>query len=281
MRVLRNLVVISDLHCGCWMGLLPKNGIKLDRGPRIKPSAMQRKVIRWWEEFWLHWVPEVTHGEPYGICVNGDLMDGRKHGVTQISRNLADQLRIAYEVLAPMRDHPNCVAFFIVRGTEAHSGESSEAEEMLAERLDAMPDEVGNRSRYVLWIRIGEGLVNAMHHIGTTSSAAYETSAINAELASTYTDAGRWKNEPPDIVIRSHRHRSAGIWLPSEKGMAQSMVTAGWQLKTPFAYRIAGGRVVTPQIGGHIVRHGDEELHLRHKVWPVGRPKEEVVHVKG
>ena len=65
-----------------------------------------------------------------------------------------------------------------------------------------------------------------------------------------FTEAGRWGNKPPDVVVRSHRHRCIETRIPNAKGYATSFVTAGWQLKTPFAYRIADGRQALPQIGG-------------------------------
>ena len=49
------------------------------------------------------------------------------------------------------------------------------------------------------------------------------------------------------------------------------------QRKTPFAYRVPGGRVTEPQIGGSIIRQGDKDLFTRHQVWELDPPKEEIV----
>jgi len=49
-------------------------------------------------------------------------------------------------------------------------------------------------------------------------------------------------------------------------------------LKTPFVYRLATGRSGTPQIGGYLIKHGDEDdIYTRFKVWKIKRSKEEVV----
>jgi hypothetical protein len=53
-----------------------------------------------------------------------------------------------------------------------------------------------------------------------------------------------------------------------------AVVVPGWQLKTPFSHRVAGARQSEPQIGGCVLRCGDEEVFARHKVWRITRPKE-------
>jgi len=270
-----NIVVVSDTHCGCRLGLCPPEGIQLDGGGTYLPSALQRTVWSWWEEFWGEWVPRVTHGEPYSVVVNGDMVEGVHHRATsQISHDLGDQAEIAYRVFKPISEQ--CEGrFYMVRGTPAHVGESGVDEEKLAKRLGAIPNAEGQRSRFELWKRCGDGLVHLNHHIGTTSSSQHETSAVNAELAHAFVEAGRWGEEPPDVVCRSHRHRCCEVRIPSRKGYAVAFVTAAWQLKTPFAYKVAGARQTMPQIGGHLIRAGDEELHTRHWVKDIARPKPE------
>lgn len=275
---IRTLVVVSDLHCGCQMGLCPARGVTLDGGGRYEPSRLQRIVWGWWCEFWRRWVPEVTHGEPYAVVVNGDALDGRHHGsTTQISQNLADQRRIAYEVLAPVREL--AAAYYHVRGTEAHVGQSGEDEEELAGKLAAEMTEDGRRARWELWARLGSGgpLVHFSHHIGTAGSTAYESSAVMREMSESFVEAGRWREQPPDVIVRSHRHRLIRIEVPSTEGSAIGIVTPAWQLKTPFCHKVAGARQSQPQIGGIIVRDYDGAAYTRHFVKHITRPKESVL----
>lgn len=269
------MVVISDTHVGCRLGLMHPDGAKLDSGGPVEPSLLQRRVWSMWEEFWGEWVPRVTHGEPYAVVHNGDAIDGVHHNsTTQWSHNLADQSRHARRILEDVVQA--CEGrYYHIRGTEAHVGKSGVEEERLAEALKAIPNEEGQHARYELWLRVGGGaLCHFLHHIGTTSSAQHETSAVNAELAAIYADSGRWGHEPPMVVARSHRHRCSEVRLPCRSGYATVFVTACWQLKTPFAWKIAGARVTTPQIGGSLIRAGGEELHTRHCVWDIGRTKE-------
>jgi len=276
MKPADNLVVISDLHCGCQIGLCPSEGADRDSGGRYKPSTVQRKIWRHWLQFWDEWVPHITKGEPYDLVINGDLIDGRHHGtISQLSQNLTIQARIAERILKPRVDAVHAMGrrVFIIRGTEAHGGKSGEQEDALAYRLNAVHNEFGQWARYDLWIKVGQGLVNILHHIGTTGSSAYESTAVHKELVEAFQEAGRWKNRPPDMVVRSHRHRFFKTEVSAANSSATAVVTPGWQGKTPLTYRIAGARQSPPQFGGICIKQGEEGLYVRHKVWTIGRSK--------
>lgn len=280
-----NLIVFSDTHCGCRLGLCPPDPIALDDGGTYQASKFQRQVWQLWREFWDVWVPEVTKGEPYDLVHNGDAIDGVHHNsTTQVSHNIEDQLRIAEAALLPVVAACKATGgtYFHIRGTEAHVGQSGVWEEQLGKRLGAKPNAEGQFARYDLWKRVGTStkrvtapLVHLLHHIGTTGSAAHEASAVNAELAAEFVEAARWRREPPDYVVRSHRHRSLAVDLDSAKGYAAAIVTPAWQGRTPFAYKIPGARLQTPQFGGILIRLGNEEHHYRRKVWSIGRSDEE------
>lgn len=278
---IQNIVVISDTHCGCGLGLIGKDGFELDTGGHYRPSRLQKKVYSWWEEFWYEWVPRVTHGEPFAVVHNGDGIEGVHHkATTMVTANIEDQKRIFSDVMKPIVDL--CEGrFYMVRGTPAHVGPDASDEEGIARDIGAVPDRDGHRARFELWMRCGDGLIHFNHHIGTTSSSHHETSAVNAELGTAFVEAGRWGHEPPDIIVRSHRHRCSEVRLPSKKnkkrGYVTAFVTAAWQLKTPFLFKVAGGRMTMPQIGGSIIRMGEEELHTRHWVNDIERDPPEVV----
>lgn len=272
---IRNLVCVSDTHIGCKLALHHPDGAAVDEGNLILPSRLQLKLWDFWQFFWQEWVPQVTRGEPFIVVHNGDAIDGVHHGsTTQWSHDLAAQRIHAEKILRPVADA--CEGrYYHIRGTEAHVGKSGTEEEQLAKSLGAIPNTDGQYARWELWKRLGDGLIHFTHHIGVTSSSAHETSAVNAELASAFNEAGRWGHRPPNILVRSHRHRSCEIRLPSPSGYATAFVTPAWQLKTPYVYRIPGGRNSTPQLGGCLIRVGDEETHTRHFVKDLGRTEEE------
>lgn len=272
----RTLVVISDTHCGCRLGLCPPERIRLDDGGFYEASEFQVQMWILWREFWDEWIPQVTRGEPYDPVHNGDVIDGVHHSsTTQISQNIEDQQRIAELVMRP--EIEKCKQggrYYHIRGTAAHVGQSSVYEEQIARKLGAEPNGTGQYARYDLWKRVGKALVHLMHHVGVTSSAAHGASAVNAELTAEYVEAARWNREPPDFVVRSHRHRSIAVDLNSAKGYAAAIVTPAWQGKTPFAWKVAGARISEPQFGGIVIRQGDEEFYYRRRVWGIGRSEE-------
>lgn len=226
-----NLVIVSDLHVGCRVGLAHPDGHEMDDGATYWPTKLQQKMWCWWEEFWSTWVPEVTHGEPYAVCLNGDCLDGVHHNsVTQWTQNLTFQRRAAVKILRPVVEM--CGGrYYHVRGTEAHAGKSGQDEEEIASQLNAIPNKDGQYARYELWIRVGRGLAHITHHIGTAGSMHYESTAPMRELTEAYVESGRWKEESPDWVVRSHRHRNVEVRVQTHKGFATVAVTAGWQLK--------------------------------------------------
>jgi hypothetical protein len=174
--------------------------------------------------------------------------------------------------------NPMCVGYYHIRGTEAHVGKSGQQEEGLAKSLGAIPDEIGNYARWELWMKLNGCLIHFSHHIGTTQSANYESTAPYKEYIESLTDASRWHNQPPDVIVRSHRHRAIETRVATENGYGISLVTPAWQLKTPHTYRFSLGRSSMPQIGGVLIRHGNEDsVFTRSKIWNIQRPKEVTV----
>ena len=264
--MISNIVVFSDIHVGCSLAIMHPDGAECDGGRIVKPSKIQLAIYAVWREFWDKWVPRATNGEPFIVVNNGDTVDGsHHHATTQWSHNINDQRTHAELLIRPVVEA--CKGrYYHIRGTEAHVGQSGEYEETLAKSLGAIKDEQGRYARWELLKKIGKYRVHFSHHIGTTSSAAHESSAINAEISAMFTNAGRIGTQPPDVVVRSHRHRCIEVRLPSEGGYKSSFTTAAWQAKTPYVYRIPGGRTGSSQIGGSLIRLGKEELHTRHLV---------------
>lgn len=271
-----NAVVVSDTHVGCRLALCHPDGFQMDDGGVYRPSIFQKKVWAMWEYFWKEFVPEATRGEPFYVVHNGDAIDGSHHGsTTQISHNLEDQRRHAHKILKPIVEL--CEGrYYHIRGTEAHVGQTAEDEEALARSLNAIPNDQGQYARFDLWLKVGDSLGHLLHHIGSTGSQAYEATAVHKELTEEILEAARWGNRVPDWIVRSHRHRYLRTEIPTARGHSISAVTPCWQGKTPFAWKIPGARLSTPQFGGLVVRQApDGEVFIRPKVWTVDRSKTE------
>ena len=280
-KVSPSIVCVSDIHSGCRLALFPDKVLTLDTHP-FHQSPFQAKIWSWWREFWDEFVPSVLHDDPYDIVFNGDSIDGAHHGSTsQLTHNLTDQRTIAGEVLGPevKRCKERGGRYFHIAGTESHVGPAASDEETLSKTLGAQKARDGRHARWDLWLRCGKGLVHFLHHIGTTGSQAYEATAVHKELIEEYQEAARWRDRPPDIIVRSHRHRYIRTAIATDVQdieEAQSVVTPGWQGKTGYVYRIAGGRLSRPQFGGIVIRqHPDGILYVRPFVRSIERSKTE------
>lgn len=240
------------------------------------PSGLQLKIDDMWDEFFDEWVPEATRGEPWMLVINGDTLEGdHHHARTPFSTNPVDQCRCAEMLIAPKVKKAE--GLYMVRGTEAHVGRSASEEEALGRTLGAIPNWEGQYVRWDLWKRMGVGkLVHFLHHIGSTGSQAYEATAVIKELTEEFTEAARWRRETPDCIVRSHRHRYIKVEVPvgsdsGDTGNSTSVVTPCWQAKTPFAWKIPGARLSTPQFGGVLIRYAHGRLFTDAKVWTIGR----------
>lgn len=258
-----HIIVVSDIHAGSSVAVCPPT-VHLDDEGEYRFSKYQAVLWAWWREFWDQWVPKVTNGQPYAVVVNGDIVDGQvKRTNATITASTATQHKIAKMLLEPVKRRS--AEFYVIRGTEAHVGLSAEREEAIAQELGAIGNE-WKASRWDLWYELGDKLIHFSHHIGATSSTAFETAALNRELVASFVECGQWNERPPDMIVRSHRHRHSHMGLPTESGEAVALVTPGWQLHTPYSHRL-GQSMRLPQIGGLCIIHDDGELYWRAKTW--------------
>jgi len=267
---MKAIIAISDTHVGGFEGLCPGDGIQLDSGNRFMPSKFQSYVWECWEHFWHHWVPAQTkHAKRIVVVHNGDVVDGNHHEAVNLLGNVATQEKAAVRILKPIADK---YPLYMVRGTEAHGGKSEQSTERVAETLKCQEDkDTGNRTWWQVWLDIDGRVFQFAHHIGTTSSAAYETSAPMRELVAGLVESAQWKQRLPDVFVRSHRHRFLPISIPSVNGRIQLVVTPAWQLRTPMIERV--DRMRLPHIGGVIFRVEDGRCETIEKIYPMPVPE--------
>lgn len=282
MKLISQVVNFADIHAGCKLGLCPIEGVSTLDGGHWKPTlTAQKKMWKYWLEFRDEWIPSVTKGEPFVVVCNGDALNGAPHeSIGHIDKAWTIQIDIAEQIIKDLLKNKNCVGYYHIAGTEAHVGKSGEYEELLAKRLGAIPDKTGRHARYELYLEIRRGkckrLLHYAHHIGSASRAAYETSAVMAELAETFVDSARWGLRVPDAIIRAHRHRYIKVEIPTSNNSGLALTLPCWQLKTPFSYKIPGGRVTQPMLGGVLLRIDEEDLYSRRFMRSIARPKMEV-----
>jgi len=264
------IVAISDLHIGSHSGLCPEYGIHLDDGSAYTPSKFQSYVWRCWTHFWDGFVADNTRDcESVTVVVNGDVIDGNHHQSPSLIGNVQDQERAAIELLSVIRaKYP----LYMVRGTEAHGGLAEQSTERVARALQCPQDEAGNYSSWQLWLTVCGVTFQFAHHIGTTSSAAYETSAPMRELVAGLVEAAQWGHPLADVYVRSHRHRYIPVSIPAANDKdIQLVITPAWQLRTPHVERI--DRMRLPHIGGIVFKMEDGNCQTIKKLYEMPKPE--------
>jgi hypothetical protein len=271
---MKSVITVSDLHVGSTMGLCPPIVKVTDRG-EYRPNKYQRTLRKYWINFWRVIVPERTQGAKMRVVeINGDAIDGVHHETVSVfSTSLRAQEEAAIEKLQEIREI--CPVpideFYFVKGTEAHVGKAGDNEERIAKAIGAVPNETGEYASYQWWIDVDGCLFQFAHHIGVTSSAAYESSAPMREMIAGLIEAAQWDRKLPHIFVRSHRHRFIEVPIPTVNGRIRSIITPGWQLRTPNVERI--DRMRMPHIGGVIFNVEEGECQVREKIYPLPEPK--------
>lgn len=264
---MKSIVIVSDLHCGSTLGLTTEQVMPMAEGGGYQPSRFQADVARAWHDFFRNIVPKETKGSKKRILVvNGDMVDGNHHNTVALAtNNIQIQEMWATTILTDASKDFDRV--YCTLGTEAHSLPGGQADERIAAAIGAEKNPDGMSAAWQLWLDIDGMLVNIAHHIGTTSSAAYESSAVMRELVAALVEAGQWEQKLPDVIVRSHRHRYIRLAIPSAKGEIQAVVTPGWQLKTPFVERL--DRMRMPHIGAIILKMDGSTCEIKAKIYPM------------
>lgn len=258
------LLITSDWHVGSSVGLCPRNGLVCDDGIVVPPSKFQQGLIKAMDDM-VDYACGFNGVESRSLIVNGDMVDGFHHNTVAITTNNIDRQEAgALSILQEIGDRFDRV--YVNRGTEAHVQQSAQSEERIARSVGAVIDEMGNHSSWQLWLNVDGCVFNIAHHISSTSSAAYESSAPMRELTAAMVEAGQWGQRVPDVVIRSHRHRYVQVRIPSKTGEIVIAVTPGFQLKTPFTEKI--DRMRMPHIGGLICIVEDGICQIIPRIYP-------------
>jgi hypothetical protein len=261
------LAVVSDLHAGSTVALCPEK-IALDDGGEYHASKAQRWLWQCWLDYWrqVHETREWYGADLYAIF-NGDLIDGDHHNTSQIlSRNpnaQAAALNAAMRV--PLDLSPDKI--FIVRGTEAHVGQSASGEERIADglRRDKRPiqgdPETGTASWWHLRMDVQGVRIDVTHHgrTGQREHTRMSAAVLHAhDILLTHVKSG---DPAPHLCLRGHYHR----FNDSHDACPTRVITTGaWQLKTGFVHKVAADSLA--DVGGLIAVIENGELHEPKKI---------------
>jgi hypothetical protein len=239
MSNIRALVVLSDLHIGSTVALLPPGFVTME-GNAIGQTPLQSWLWECWEQS-NQWIAETLGKSPYGLVLNGDLIEGLHHRTTQvISPDLADQIVAAKQVLIPVAKKAKKV--FVVKGTECHTG-NVEAGLGTAIGAEIDPD-TGVAAFDRLTIDVAGVRCVFRHHIGTSVRRALSATQLSIQLAEEQVEAAVNGEVLPQVLCCAHRHKFGKY--EDEKGLC--VVSPPWQGLSRFAHKVVSQARTKPGV---------------------------------
>lgn len=241
--------IVGDMHIGSTVGLCPRR-VALDDGGAYEASKSQRWLWSCWLNYWLEvGKRKEAAGAQVVAVLNGDLCDRNTHGHYQLfTINRATLQAAVLDTLTPMLAVADCV--IVIRGTEAHTGQSAEMEEWLARDIDAVPDEQAGSASWWYWeATLAEHNLALAHHPGTNSTRPWTQGggANRAAAMAMHNYYGqRWQ---PELVVFNHvRHNEDS----ADNHPVRCVFNRAFSLRTAYDHR-SGRSLQQAQVGALIV----------------------------
>lgn len=236
------LIVSSDHHINSTVALCPPV-VNLDDGGTYHASQGQKWLWECWNDAWAQCAKLAQGCDRVIAVLNGDIgeLDTKRRSNQLVTPNKAMVLQMAAGVFEPLMDVAKDV--YVVRGTQAHEGKSAWLEEAFAADIDGVIADKAHGTKSWWHIRGNlNGLkVDIAHHapMGSTPWGKF-TAPANLWAKTLWLYRVDMGTEPPDMVIRSHNHKSVNN--------DSVFFTPCWSLITEHGYR-TGRENDRPDIG--------------------------------
>jgi hypothetical protein len=272
------IACVSDIHAGGTTAVCPPS-IALDDGGAYTASKAQQWLWGCWGQYWerVDTVRRELGAELYEVF-NGDAVDGAHHKTTQILSENPNAQAAVWDacIRVPLALSPDRLV--IIRGTEAHVGNSASAEERIATglRKDKRPiigdSETGTASHWHWRAEIQGVRLDFTHHGRTGQREHTRGSAAVLHAHDILLSHVKNGDDYPHLCLRAHYHK----FNDSHDAAPVRVVTTGaWQLGTGFVHKVAADSLA--DIGGAIIviRDGTytvEKIHFRAARGPIWKP---------
>lgn len=242
------LALVSDLHVNSTLGLCAPDCV-LDEGQPVTLSLAQQWLWQCWEDYIERLLELWRPGDRiYGVVV-GDGPDMLRRSTQMQTGNASAVIRMFCDTVRPLREI--CAdGFWIVRGTEAHGGESGHLEEVSAHLLGAThyPTDSPLASCWLLRLELAGVKLDLTHH-GPMGRLPWTTlnglGRVCYEIMDEYDRAGERR---PDVAVQAHNHRFGDT---GQNFPIRVLALASWQLQNAYGFRIGPRR--RADIGGTIL----------------------------
>lgn len=267
---MKTLVIFSDGHSNSTIGL-SNPSFQLDDGDTVAAGTVRRWIWHRYQDI-LEQVTKEAKGDLYGV-LNGDAVElAAKHPTNQVvTKNIEEAKRIAIETYEPFFQMVK--GMYVVRGTEAHTGLSAQAEEAIARNFDNTihNEETGNATWWHLPLIFDGVKMDITHHpkgggAGRPHTGHSGIDRIAADAMFEYADHGE---VPPQLVIRSHLHG----YRDSENAFkrTRAIITPAMSLLTAYGRRIGINR--DNDIGAIMIFCHEGQYHVKPILHKVRRPE--------
>ena len=172
---------------------------------------------------------------PWALIVNGDCIEGRHHGSSEVVAALnMDHSNAAIECLKPLA--AKAAITYMTAGTECHVGDY---EQYICREIGATW--LGDKGL----VEINGTLLDIAHHMPTTGRAYLEAGAMSITMGNARQNYSRLGHRVPKIYLRGHRH--VGGMFCDAAGLF--MVSPAWQLLTRYGHKVVGDSICRPGAG--------------------------------
>lgn len=181
-------------------------------------------------------VSDIAGRDPLALLINGDATEGIHHKSPEVVASLIENhCTMAATALRPFAQR--AVATFVVKGTECHT---HDVESYLAKLLGAKDGKA--REKWLL--EIHGTMIDATHHIGVTSRAYLEATAMSITIGNARLNSVRAGHPPAQVYLRAHRH-CGGVY---SDGSGLLGVTGGWQFLTRHGAKVVPDAIPRPSV---------------------------------
>ena len=228
------VVVVSDLHVGSSVGLWP-DGHEVSYGNTV---GLGNNLHQRW--LWGCWNDAVEKAaahfgsHPWALVVNGDCIEGRHHGASEIvAERCHDHSQAAIAALKPLAK--KAAKRYFVAGTHCHVGDW---EEFIADGCGG--EFCGDKAI----IEINGTLLDVAHHMPTSSRAYLEAGAMSITMGNARLNYARTNQRIPRVYVRAHRH-CGGYYSDNH---ALFVVNGAWQVLTKYGHKVVGDSICRPSM---------------------------------
>jgi len=247
--------------------------VHLDGDDTYVPNRTQGELWRAWCDFWDEAERKAQEKSlPFVAILDGDLLDLNKHDQMElITENPQTMVTMALEAYQPIAEAADAV--FIIRGTEAHAGKHSWAEELLARELPNVVHDDVNKTASWQWFYgyIGGVLFDVRHHPPTRTKLKHMRGSMAARISSYLRMDYISRGTPmPDIALCAHVH------FPSDSGRYEkprAFTLPSWTFMNPYGSRLG----LTPEcdpVGGLLFECRDGKYNEEWLTFDVKRRRE-------